>query len=158
MLKKVFYVILCVTAILSFCACSGYRTAESYKIVKEYDQISFTADGEITKFCGSFCLKNNSNSTLYHWGSLDYSIQVLKKGQWKDVVPENRPIDIPADSSTSDTMFKTAGILKAGEQTTVKADFTADSMKLKKGSYRIIKEVSIDKGGPFYIACGFEIE
>ena len=129
-----------------------------YEIIKEYDQISFTADEEITKFGGSFCLKNNSNSTVYHWGSLDYSIQVLKQDKWKNVVPENRPIDIPADSSTSDTMFKTAGILKAGEQATVKADFLADSMKLKKGLYRIIKEVSIDKGELFYIACEFEIE
>jgi len=147
MKKAILITLLCGIMILGI---KGYgpKIGEKSDIQISKGDVSLTVkDGTITRKGVTLILANHSDKTVLY--GEDYTLEIKKHGEWYK-------IKIDGDKWVN----LSASLLNAGESRELEIDFEYVYGKLKKGTYRIIKDMDYENGKreSFNVAAEFTIK
>lgn len=150
MKKKIPMILFCVGLILSIHRCDNNRVGKKSDIQISKSDVSLTIkDGTLTKTNVTLIVNNNSDKKI-EYGD-DFEIEIKKYGEWHKI-----------DSYTTRWFYSYAIILDAGESREIEHGWAYSYKKLRRGKYRIIKDMKYiyenGKHEPFNVAVEFTIK
>lgn len=150
MKKKIFIILFCIGTILSIHRCSNNRIGEKSDIQVLQGDVTLTIkDGTLTKTGVTVIVNNHSDKKIMYGDN--FELEIKKHGEWHKI-----------DSYTTRWFNPYAVILDVGESREIEHGWTYSYRKLRRGRYRIIKDMEyIYESGrheAFNIAVEFNIK
>ena len=147
MKKKIFIILFCIGTILSIHRCSNNRIGEKSDIQVSQGDVTLTIkDGTLTKTGVTVIVKNNSDRKVRYGAS--FELEIKKHGEWHKI-----------DVYTTQWFQSSAVVLDPGQSREMEHGFGAYG-KLRRGRYRIIKDMAYESGKyeEFNVAVEFTIK
>lgn len=150
--QKILSIVICTLILISSTGCTIEKNnfnvgGKSNIKIRKNDVTLSVKEGTLTNKCATFILKNNSNKSFLY--GHPYEMEIKDNGEWHKI---ELIIDFDLKAYT----------LGSNDTKELEIDWENSYGKLKKGTYRIIKNIYYEdpegKDATFYLAAEFEIK